>query len=88
MILVAHPLDFLQIQITSPGGGAAPYTTGVTTTGTPGNAGANTKFNVAPVTNYRRSSYYFIIVLLTVVWVILHKLFHQLQVKLQNLIHQ
>ena len=28
---------------------AAPYTTGVTTTGVPGNAGANTTINVAPV---------------------------------------
>ena len=40
-----HQLLFLEIQITP----VAAYTTGVTSTGTPGTAGAKTTFNVAPV---------------------------------------
>ena len=43
----------------------------------PGNAGAKVTFNVAPL-ELPALRYYFIIVLHIVVWVILHKLFHQL----------
>ena len=51
-----HPLRFSATANgtwgTAPGGGAGViYTTGVTTTGTPGNAGANTTIVVAPVQN-------------------------------------